>query len=239
MLEIKNISKTYNGRKVVDNVDFAFECGSVVGILGPNGSGKTTCFYMITGIINPDSGSVILNGSDITNLPIHIRAKIGIGYLPQEASIFRGLTVEENILLVLELYINKKSDRIKRLDGLLKEFGILHLRNNQSSTLSGGERRRLEIARLLAIDPQYILLDEPFAGVDPIAVLDIRNVINRVKSKGVGVIITDHNVRETLKIIDYGYIMYDGRILCSGTRDNIVNDQRVREIYLGNEFTHI
>jgi len=235
-LSVKNIGKSFDGRKVVSDVSLEAKCGEVVGVLGPNGAGKTTSFYMITGLIMPDQGSIHLDDYDITMLPMYKRARLGIGYLPQEASIFRGLTVEENIMAVLEFIIDDKEEREHRLEELLNEFSISHLRYAQSLTLSGGERRRLEIARSLASNPFFLLLDEPFAGIDPIAVDDIKNLILKLKAMGIGIIITDHNVRDAFAIIDEAYIVHDGKILISGKPKDIKNNKRVKEIYLGENF---
>lgn len=210
--------------------------GEVVGLLGPNGAGKTTCFSIITGLIAPDSGKIMLENHNITHLPMHIRAQMGISYLPQETSIFRGLNVQDNIMLVLEIAYEKEEDREKILEELLGEFSISHLRYVMSTALSGGERRRLEIARALACNPKFILLDEPLAGVDPVAVYDIKMLIAKLQSKRIGVLITDHNVRETLDIVDRAYIMYDGKVLKEGTPDEIINCNEVRKLYLGEEF---
>ncbi|MGN1091643.1 MAG: LPS export ABC transporter ATP-binding protein [Alphaproteobacteria bacterium] len=233
----KNIGKSYKNRTVLRDISLNVKQGEAVGLLGPNGAGKTTCFYCITGLIQPNFGQIFLDGIDITNLPMYQRSRLGIGYLPQEASIFRGLTVEENIMAVLELTIEDKVERNARLDALLGEFSISHLRQTPSKALSGGERRRLEIARALASNPSFILLDEPLAGIDPIAVAEIRNLVAHLKNRGLGVLITDHNVRETLGIIDRAYILSDGIMLKEGTPDEIVKDERVRKIYLGENFS--
>ncbi len=235
-LEATNLKKTYSGRTVVKDVSLRVEQGEVVGLLGPNGAGKTTSFYMIVGLVRADEGKIELSGSDLTEYPIHIRALKGVGYLPQEASVFRDLTVEENIYAVLE---NRKLPKIKRqnlLESLLEDFGLGHIRKSLGSSLSGGERRRVEIARALALEPRFVLLDEPFAGVDPLAVSDIQGVIRSLKNRNIGVLITDHNVRETLGIVDRAYIMNSGELLVSGTPDEIVNNERARKFYLGDEF---
>ncbi|CAI3947857.1 ABC-type lipopolysaccharide export system [Commensalibacter communis] len=231
------IGKTYKKRSVVQDVSLRVHRGEAVGLLGPNGAGKTTSFYMIVGLVQPDTGSIKLDGADITKLPMYRRARLGIGYLPQEASIFRGLNVEQNIMAVLEVV---ESDHLKRqetLDGLLAEFGISHLRRSPSLSLSGGERRRLEIARALASDPNYILLDEPLAGIDPIAVGEIRDLVSHLKDRGIGVLITDHNVRETLEIIDRAYIMNSGQLLMEGIPSEVVAHEDVRRVYLGEKFS--
>ncbi len=210
--------------------------GEVVALLGPNGSGKTTCFYAIAGLVTPEGGEVLIDGRDVTALPMYRRARLGIGYLPQEVSIFRGLSVEDNILAVLEITHSDHHKRRERLEELLSEFSITHLRRAPALALSGGERRRVEIARCLAADPKYLLLDEPFAGVDPIAVGEIRGLVQDLKSRGIGVLITDHNVRETLEIVDRAYILHDGKVLMSGTTDEVVRDETVRRVYLGQNF---
>jgi lipopolysaccharide export system ATP-binding protein len=236
-LEVRHIGKRYSGRPVVRDVSLSVRRGEAVGLLGPNGAGKTTCFYMITGLIQPDVGRIMLDGDDITRLPMYRRARQGIGYLPQEASIFRGLTVEQNILSVLEIHEKNVDSRQAQLDELLAEFSITHLRLAQGVTLSGGERRRVEIARALASHPAFILLDEPLAGIDPIAVDEVRVLVKHLKNRGIGVLITDHNVRETLDIIDRAYIMHDGRVLMEGTPSEIVNNVDVRRVYLGERFS--
>jgi lipopolysaccharide export system ATP-binding protein len=210
--------------------------GEIVALLGPNGSGKTTCFYSIAGLVMPEGGQVVLNGRDVTRLPMYRRARLGIGYLPQESSIFRGMNVEKNILAVLELTKLDKKSRYDRLEELLGEFSIDHLRQTPALALSGGERRRVEIARCLAANPKYLLLDEPFAGIDPVAVGEIRELVSALKKRGIGVLITDHNVRETLEIVDRAYILHDGKVLMSGTTNEIVNDENVRRVYLGENF---
>ncbi len=235
-LESQNLMKTYGGRTVVKGVGVRVEQGEVVGLLGPNGAGKTTSFYMMVGLVRPDQGNITLSGEDVTEDPIHKRALKGIGYLPQEASIFRDLTVEANIYSVLENRNLPKAKRITLLNSLIKDFGLSHIRNSKGGALSGGERRRVEIARALALEPKFILLDEPFAGVDPLAVNDIQSIITGLKSRNIGVLITDHNVRETLGIVDRGYIMNSGEILVSGTPDEIINDEKARKYYLGEEF---
>jgi lipopolysaccharide export system ATP-binding protein len=228
--------KSYNGRRVVDSVDLAVQRGEVVGLLGPNGAGKTTTFYMIVGLVKPDRGSVILNEEDISSYPMYMRARKGINYLPQEPSIFRKLTVEENIIAILETLDIEKNEQDKRLNDLLKELDISHLAKNRAYSLSGGERRRVEITRALVTSPQYILLDEPFAGIDPLAVADIQSIILKLKSKGIGVLISDHNVRETLKVCDRAYIVNEGTILIEGGPDDIAGSEVARKIYLGKDF---
>jgi len=236
-LEVLHIGKRYGGRPVVRDVSLQLQRGEAVGLLGPNGAGKTTSFYMITGLVRPDVGEIRLDGEDITRLPMYRRARLGVGYLPQEASIFRGMTVEQNILSVLEIVESDASERLHILDELLAEFSITHLRLAQGITLSGGERRRVEIARALASKPSFILLDEPLAGIDPIAVDEVRNLVKHLKDRGIGVLITDHNVRETLDIIDRAYIMHDGSVLMEGTPSDIVSDMNVRRLYLGERFS--
>ncbi len=231
------IGKRYKGRPVVREVTLSVQRGEAVGLLGPNGAGKTTCFYMITGLIAPDFGSIRLDGADITALPMYRRARLGIGYLPQETSIFRGLTVEQNIRAVLELIESDATRREAVLDELLAEFSISHLRQAPAMALSGGERRRVEIARALASQPHFVLLDEPLAGIDPIAVGDIRDLVRHLKDRGIGVLITDHNVRETLEIVDRAYILHDGHVLMEGTPDAIVASRDVRRVYLGERFS--
>ena len=231
------IGKTYKKRPVVQNVSLQVQRGEAVGLLGPNGAGKTTSFYMIVGLVQPDTGTITLDGADITQLPMYRRARLGIGYLPQEASIFRGLNVEQNILAALEVVEPDFARREAMLDGLLAEFGITHLRRSPSLALSGGERRRLEIARALASQPNYILLDEPLAGIDPIAVGEIRDLVSHLKDRGIGVLITDHNVRETLEVIDRAYIMHSGQVLMEGTPEEIVANEDVRRVYLGENFS--
>jgi len=236
ILSAKNLSKSYGKKPVLRDISINLKQGEAVALLGPNGAGKTTSFYMIVGIVKPDSGSISIDEFDITNLAIHQRAKLGIGYLPQEASIFRGLNVEDNIMAVLEIVESNAKIRQQKLENLLQEFSITHIRKSHALALSGGERRRTEIARALANDPAFILLDEPFAGVDPIAVNDIRQMVSHLKQRGIGVLITDHNVRETLSIVDRAYIVYDGNILFSGSKDQIINNPEVRRVYLGQDF---
>jgi lipopolysaccharide export system ATP-binding protein len=236
-LEALHIGKRYGGRPVVRDVSLKLQRGEVVGLLGPNGAGKTTCFYMITGLIRPDVGEIMLDEIDITRLPMYRRARLGIGYLPQEASIFRGLTVEQNILAVLEISEKDPGARQMILDELLAEFSITHLKQAQGITLSGGERRRVEIARALASRPSFMLLDEPLAGIDPIAVDDVRNLVRHLKDRDIGVLITDHNVRETLEVIDRAYIMHEGSVLMEGTPAEIVKNDEVRRVYLGERFS--
>jgi lipopolysaccharide export system ATP-binding protein len=232
-----DVSKSYKGRKVVHDVSLDVGQGEVVGLLGPNGAGKTTTFYMIVGLTRPDSGSVLLGGHDITDLPMYMRAKNGIGYLPQEASVFRKLTVEANIMAILETLPLSSVERRDRLETLLEEFGIAGVRKNLADTLSGGERRRLEIARSLVISPKFILLDEPFSGIDPITVLEIQKIINHLKSRDIGVLITDHNVRETLRVTDRAYIINNGTIFRSGTPEELGTDSEVKRVYLGEHFS--
>ena len=236
-LEVFNIGKKYKNRPVLRNVSLNVRRGEAVGLLGPNGAGKTTCFYCVTGLINPDYGDVHIDGQDITNLPMYRRARMGIGYLPQEASIFRSLSVEDNIKAILEIVIDDESRRENMLEELLSEFSIAHLRKSPAIALSGGERRRLEIARALASQPNFILLDEPLAGIDPIAVSEIRNLVSQLKHRGLGVLITDHNVRETLDITDRAYILHGGTVLMEGTPDEIVANKEVRKVYLGDNFS--
>jgi len=235
-LKITGLRKSYRRRLVIRDVSLELARGEVVALLGPNGSGKTTCFYNIAGLITPDGGSVTIDGVDVTNLPMYRRARLGIGYLPQEVSIFRGLSVENNILAILEIVEPDPHTRRERLEALLSEFSISHLRRASALSLSGGERRRVEIARCLAANPKYLLLDEPFAGVDPIAVGEIRTLVADLKNRGIGVLITDHNVRETLEIVDRAYILHDGTVLMSGTTDEVVKDENVRRVYLGQNF---
>lgn len=235
-LRVEGLRKSYRRRPVIRDVSLELGRGEVVALLGPNGSGKTTCFYCIAGLIQPEAGVVSIDGRDVTGLPMFRRAQLGIGYLPQEVSIFRGLSVEDNILAVLEIAERDKRRRRERLDELLSEFSISHLRRAPALALSGGERRRVEIARCLAADPKYLLLDEPFAGVDPIAVNDIRDLVADLKTRGIGVLITDHNVRETLEIVDRAYILHDGVMLMNGTAEEVVRDENVRRVYLGHSF---
>ena len=236
-LEVFNIGKRYKKRPVLRNVSLYVRRGEAVGLLGPNGAGKTTCFYCVTGLITPDYGDVHIDGHDITHLPMYRRARLGIGYLPQEASIFRTLSVEDNIKAVLEMVVEDESQRENMLEELLNDFSISHLRKSPALALSGGERRRLEIARALASQPNYILLDEPLAGIDPIAVGEIRNLVSQLKHRGLGVLITDHNVRETLDITDRAYILHGGTVLMEGTPSEIVANEEVRKVYLGDNFT--
>ena len=237
ILETKDLCKSYRGLQVVKNINIAVESGQVVGLLGPNGAGKTTSFYMVVGLVRSDSGPILLNGKDISSLPMHSRAKLGIGYLPQEPSIFRKLTVEENIMAVLEADKSlEPQERHHRVEQLLEEFNIGHKRKTLGISLSGGERRRAEIARAIALKPYFILLDEPFAGIDPISVGDIQQIIDYLRSTGIGIIITDHNVRETLDICDHSYILTEGRVLTQGTARDILNHQGVRDVYLGSKF---
>lgn len=236
-LIVKNLAKSYKDRKVVHDVSLSIQSGQVVGLLGPNGAGKTTCFYMIVGLVKADKGTVFIDQTDVSFQPMHGRARAGIGYLPQEASIFRKLSVADNILAILELRKDlDRAGRLQALDDLLQEFHITHLRNNLGMSLSGGERRRVEIARALATNPKFILLDEPFAGVDPISVGDIKQIIHHLKDKGIGVLITDHNVRETLDICETAYIVSDGQIIAKGSPSSILDNQLVRDVYLGQEF---
>lgn len=235
-LATSHLQKTYNRRRVVDDVSLHVEKGEVVGLLGANGAGKTTTFYMIVGLERPDSGAVQLGERDVTKLPMYLRARLGLGYLPQEPSVFRKMTAAQNILAVLETMGLRRRERLKRLEELLEEFGIAHVRNTRGDALSGGERRRTEIARALATEPQYILLDEPFAGIDPKAVNDIQNVILYLRSCGIGLLITDHNVRETLGVTDRAYIMAEGRIFRSGAPRELTEDAEVRKLYLGEKF---
>jgi lipopolysaccharide export system ATP-binding protein len=236
ILAADNIGKVFNKRPVVRHVSLSIQQGEIVGLLGPNGAGKTTCFYMLCGLIKPDYGHIWLDDQDITKLPMYRRAKIGIGYLPQEASIFRGMTVQDNIKTVLEITDLSKDKQDAVLEQLLAEFSISHLRQAPALALSGGERRRVEIARALALDPQFILLDEPFAGIDPIAILDLRQLVLKLKDKGIGVLITDHNVRDTLALVDRAYILNDGVILAEGNPKEIVKEEEVRNVYLGKDF---
>ena len=235
-LKIESLRKSYRKRLVISDVSMHLHRGEVVALLGPNGSGKTTCFYSIAGLVTPEGGRVSIDGRDVTRLPMYRRARLGIGYLPQEMSIFRGMNVEDNILAVLELSLKDRDRRFERLEELLNEFSIEHLRRSPALALSGGQRRRVEIARCLAANPKYLLLDEPFAGVDPIAVGEIRNLVSDLKKRGLGVLITDHNVRETLDIVDRAYILHDGVVLRSGTAQEIVEDENVRRVYLGENF---
>ena len=231
------LQKSYKGRTVVNNVSVTVKQGEIVGLLGPNGAGKTTTFYMVVGLIKPDEGTVFLNEEDITKLPMYKRAQMGIGYLPQEASVFRSLSVEDNILAVLEMTSLSKEERLLKLESLLDEFNLQLVRKNNGDSLSGGERRRTEIARALAVDPKFILLDEPFAGVDPIAVEDIQTVVAKLKTKNIGILITDHNVNETLSICDRAYLLIEGKIFKHGTAEELADDEDVRRLYLGTNFT--
>ncbi|MBB5721384.1 lipopolysaccharide export system ATP-binding protein [Loktanella ponticola] len=235
-LRIVNLRKSYRKRTVIRDVSLTLGRGEVVALLGPNGSGKTTCFYSIAGLVTPEGGQVIIDGREVTTLPMYRRAKLGIGYLPQEMSIFRGLSVEDNIKAILEIAVPSKKKQRERLEELLSEFSIEHLRRAPALALSGGERRRAEIARCLAAGPKYVLLDEPFAGVDPIAVGEIRHLVADLKNRGIGVLITDHNVQETLQIVDRAYILHDGKVLMSGTTEEVIKDENVRRVYLGDSF---
>ena len=235
-LVARNLGKSFKGREVVSDVSLRLDRGEVLGLLGPNGAGKTTCFYMITGLIQADFGYIEIDGTDVSDLPMYVRARLGLGYLPQEPSIFRGLSVKDNILAVLETVESNESVRQDKMEELLRELNIERLKNQPSPTLSGGERRRLEIARALATDPKYILLDEPFAGVDPLAIADIRALVNYLKERGIGVLITDHIVRETLQIVDRTAIIAEGRVLFEGTSQEVLNNDLVRRYYLGKDF---
>jgi lipopolysaccharide export system ATP-binding protein len=236
LLEVKNLTKSYGANTVVKNLSLSVKRGEVVGLLGPNGAGKTTSFYMIVGIIPPDNGKILFDNEDITYLPIHLRAKFGIGYLSQEPSVFRKLTVEENILAILETLPINRSQRLSKLNELLDELRISHLRKNQAYTLSGGEMRRLEITRALVTNPSFLLLDEPFSGIDPIVVREAQQIIGELKDKGLGILITDHNVRETLSITDRAYLITEGQILTTGNSQELINHDRAREVYLGKDF---
>jgi lipopolysaccharide export system ATP-binding protein len=235
-LHTKNLVKKYKNRRVVDEVSISVERGEIVGLLGPNGAGKTTTFYMIVGLITPNEGTILLNEQDITKEPVYKRARMGIGYLAQEASVFRKLTVEDNIKAVLEMSDMSREEQHNRVESLLEEFGLLKIRKSLGIQLSGGERRRTEIARALSLSPQFILLDEPFAGVDPIAVEDIQEIVSRLKEKNIGILITDHNVHETLAITDRAYLMFEGTILKAGTAEDLAQDEQVRKVYLGQNF---
>jgi lipopolysaccharide export system ATP-binding protein len=235
-LRVVNLRKSYKNRVIIRDVTLDLARGEVVGLLGPNGSGKTTSFYAIAGLIIPEAGQVIIDGQDVTGLPIYRRARLGIGYLPQEMSIFRGLSVEDNILAILDISVKDGHKRRERLEELLSDFSIEHLRRAPALALSGGDRRRVEIARCLAANPRYLLLDEPFAGVDPISVGDIRNLVTELKTRGIGVLITDHNVRETLEIVDRAYILHEGTMLMSGSPGDVVQNENVRRVYLGDNF---
>ena len=237
LLETIGLVKQYGGRRVVDSVNINVKRGEVVGLLGPNGAGKTTTFYMITGIIPPDDGRIIFDRQEITGMPLHMRARYGIGYLSQDPSIFRKLTVEENIMAVLETLGFSPRERRRRCDELLNELKITHLKKNKAYTLSGGEKRRVEITRALVTNPLFILLDEPFSGIDPIAVAECQEIIKELRDKGLGILLTDHNVRETLSITDRSYLMAEGKILISGTKDDLISSPKAREIYLGEKFT--
>jgi lipopolysaccharide export system ATP-binding protein len=235
-LSLRNLKKVYNGRPVVDSVSLELTNRHVVGLLGPNGAGKTTTFYMTVGMVKPDAGKVLLDGEDMTDYPMHLRARKGVGYLPQEPSIFRKLSVKQNILAILETLAMTKAERNNRAELLLEELGIRHLTDQKAAVLSGGEKRRLEISRSLATDPKFMLLDEPFAGVDPLAVIDIRRIIGHLKNRGIGVLISDHNVRDTLQSCDVAYILNEGKVVVSGTPEEITSSEIARKIYLGDEF---
>jgi lipopolysaccharide export system ATP-binding protein len=235
-LYTEQIRKTYRNRSVVDGVSIEVSQGEIVGLLGPNGAGKTTSFYMIVGLVRPDEGNVFLDGTNITRLPMYKRAQLGIGYLPQEVSVFRKLSVEDNILAILEMTNLSKAQREEKLEKLLSEFSLNHVRTNLGNRLSGGEKRRTESARALATDPKFVLLDEPFAGVDPIAVEDIQSIVADLKKRNIGVLITDHNVQETLSITDRAYLLFEGKILKSGSAEDLANDEQVRKVYLGQNF---
>jgi len=237
LLQTVGLAKSYGGRRVVDGIDINVTRGEVVGLLGPNGAGKTTTFYMTVGLVRPDAGHVTFNNNDVTHVPMHKRAQLGVGYLAQEASVFRKLTVEENILAILETFPMSNKERAIRLQYLLEELDIKSLAKSKAYTLSGGERRRLEITRALVSSPKLLLLDEPFSGVDPIAVYDVQQIIGKLKSKGMGILLTDHNVRETLAIVDRAYIIYKGKVMREGTREFLINDPKSRELYLGPEFS--
>lgn len=236
VLRAEHLAKAYKGRKVVNDVSVEVKQGEIVGLLGPNGAGKTTSFYMIVGLIKPEGGKIFLDKEEITALPMYKRAQRGIGYLPQEASVFRKLSVEDNIMAVLEMTALPKQERINKMESLLSEFGLTHVRKSMGNVLSGGERRRTEIARALAVNPKFILLDEPFAGIDPIAVEDIQQIVARLKFKNIGILITDHNVRETLSITDRAYLLVEGKIFASGTDEQLAHDLQVRKVYLGESF---
>jgi len=235
-LRAENLVKIYKGRKVVNNISVEVEQGEIVGLLGPNGAGKTTSFYMIVGLIKPNEGEIFLENQNITHLPMYKRAKLGIGYLAQEASVFRKLSVEENIMAVLEMTNKPKVEMKEKVESLLEEFSLTHVRKNLGMVLSGGERRRTEIARALAVDPKFVLLDEPFAGVDPIAVEEIQTIVAKLKNKNIGILITDHNVNETLSITDRAYLMFEGRLLKAGSAEELAADEQVRRVYLGQHF---
>ena len=236
ILRAEHLLKIYKGRSVVNDISVQVSQGEIVGLLGPNGAGKTTSFYMIVGLIQPNSGKIFLEDQDITGLPMYKRAKLGIGYLAQEASVFRKLSVEENILAVLEMTTLTKVQQKEKMESLLEEFSLTHVRKNLGIVLSGGERRRTEIARALAVDPKFVLLDEPFAGVDPIAVEEIQTIVAKLKTKNIGILITDHNVNETLSITDRAYLMFEGRLLKAGTAEELAADEQVRKVYLGTQF---
>jgi lipopolysaccharide export system ATP-binding protein len=236
ILRAENLVKQYKGRYVVNKVSVEVKRGEIVGLLGPNGAGKTTTFYMIVGLVKPDDGSIFLGETDITKMPMYKRAKLGIGYLAQEASVFRKLSVEDNIRAVLEMTNMTKGEQKNQLEKMLDEFGLQHVRKNRGELLSGGERRRTEIARALSVNPSFILLDEPFAGVDPIAVEDIQNIVKRLKEKNIGILITDHNVHETLNITDHTYLLFEGSIMKAGSAEELANDEQVRRVYLGQNF---
>ena len=236
LLEVNNLTRSYGNRTVVRGVSLSVKRGEVVGLLGPNGAGKTTTFYMVVGIISPDAGQILFDNRNITYTPIHVRAKFGIGYLSQEPSVFRKLTVEENIMAILETLPLQRVERLKRLDELLDELNISHLRKSKAYTLSGGETRRLEITRALVTNPSFLLLDEPFSGIDPIVVGEAKEIIANLRNKGMGILVTDHNVRETLSITDRAYLISEGKILVSGTADDLINHEETREIYLGKDF---
>lgn len=236
ILRAEHLVKIYKGRRVVNDISVDVNQGEIVGLLGPNGAGKTTSFYMIVGLIQPNEGKIFLENEDITSLPMYKRAKLGIGYLAQEASVFRKLSVEENIMAVLEMTKMPKRERIEKVDSLLEEFSLTHVRKNLGMVLSGGERRRTEIARALAVNPKFVLLDEPFAGVDPIAVEEIQSIVAKLKTKNIGILITDHNVNETLSITDRAYLMFEGKLLKAGTAEELASDEQVRKVYLGSQF---
>lgn len=236
ILKAEHLFKKYKSRTVVNDVSVEVNQGEIVGLLGPNGAGKTTSFYMITGLVKPNQGRIFLDGEEITTLPMYRRAKKGVGYLAQEASVFRNLTVEENILAVLEMTNKTKQEQREKVESLLEEFSLTHVRKNKGLVLSGGERRRTEIARALAVDPKFVLLDEPFAGVDPIAVEEIQTIVAKLKTKNIGILITDHNVNETLSIVDRAYLLFEGKILKSGTAEDLAADEQVRRVYLGKHF---
>jgi len=237
ILNADNLAKSYKKRSVVKDVSLSIQSGEIVGLLGPNGAGKTTCFYMIVGLVEADKGKISIDGEDLTNLPMHGRARKGIGYLPQEASVFRKLSVKDNLMAILETRKDlSKEERIEKMESLLQEFHVTHIKDSLGMSLSGGERRRVEIARALATEPHFILLDEPFAGVDPISVSDIKQIVTHLKEKGIGVLITDHNVRETLDICEKAYIVSDGHIIASGTAEDVLSNQQVKDVYLGDEF---